>query len=296
VARRAFTLIELLVVVAIIALLIALLLPTMAKAKEEAKLTKCQANLHALAIALATYNNQNKDLMPPIGSNIPITGPTWCKDWYGTAGPAQLMGWSDSLYLDGCFKENTNWKGYGGAMGDGSAMNNGFSWHYPTMGYGMLQCPKHAPEFNKGASDGRSAQAYSLAWCARSNWYDTGVNNTWSVEARNLNAGHIIAAEGGVNMGTQGAYPVPAHMDKTGSPGYAIYGVYERHYRNNTLGGNYLFADSHAEYSQDYGWAPSPYAYNSLRNWSTYSGPTTINGRPNKNMTSRIWAHGVSDR
>ena len=72
--KRAFTLIELLVVVVIIALLVALLLPALAKAKEETKITKCGANLHQIAIGLAIYNNQNKDLMPSVE---PIYLPNW---------------------------------------------------------------------------------------------------------------------------------------------------------------------------------------------------------------------------
>jgi len=62
--RAAFTLIELLVVVAIIAVLVAILLPVLGKAREHANRVMCASNLRHLGMALVTYE-QTWNRLPP---------------------------------------------------------------------------------------------------------------------------------------------------------------------------------------------------------------------------------------
>ena len=125
--RLSFTLIELLVVIAIIAILAALLLPTLVAAKERAKRTGCVNNVRQFLLAAHMYANDSDQRLPSgasdsrtpngvLDDSIPVLSGTMRTQMIRYAGTYQIMGCPN---LGRPFNTETGWveQGYGFIIG-----------------------------------------------------------------------------------------------------------------------------------------------------------------------------------
>ena len=95
--KSAFTLVELLVVIGIIAVLLSILLPSLGRARENAKRIQCMSNLRQISLAFVMYCHENKDWFP---SPAVFGGPSPTALGYGdqpapSGYPADWIGWTE---------------------------------------------------------------------------------------------------------------------------------------------------------------------------------------------------------
>jgi prepilin-type N-terminal cleavage/methylation domain-containing protein len=115
--RAGFTLIELLVVIAIIAILAALLLPGLSRAKDQGQKTVCTNNQKQLGIAMRMYVDDNRDYM------------AFCNWDEGTA-EAQGGGWLYTLPNTGWGDQIPDPFSLPPSTGQPAAWQTGLYWHY----------------------------------------------------------------------------------------------------------------------------------------------------------------------
>lgn len=88
--RTEFTLVEMLVVIAVIAILSALLLPALGKARETARKSGCASNLKQVGLACMMYINDYNDRLPPTREPLGYCWPVKLRDYSGKPGDMVL--------------------------------------------------------------------------------------------------------------------------------------------------------------------------------------------------------------
>jgi prepilin-type N-terminal cleavage/methylation domain-containing protein len=187
-SHRGFSLVELLVVITVITLLISLLMPSLDKAREQARRTICSGNLHGIFVASAAYTADYKAYLPNVGYDY-LTYPS-VPGMYGNSASANNGVWNNygsqvaNAQYDASLFPTGLWQLIHGNYNAPLTLANGkvnASYAY-VSGYKGLYCPSmdNVPNsyrlpnsFVNGTTGGVQNVGYLIDYDYRYNTYDS---------------------------------------------------------------------------------------------------------------------------
>lgn len=225
--KRAFTLIELLVVIAIIAILAAMLLPALARAKERAIRAQDTSNMHQFGIAFFIYAGDNKDKLPIAPPNA--TQGAWLWDLPEAVG--------NSFVDSGCSQKQMYCPGTAWRFTDQDNLNLWNDVFVQGSPAGSIHIIGYAMTLPATASEDPANENTNLSIAA-----------TNTVSTRVLAADATISAPGEFNYNQRYSYNWNNIQG-----GYMPGGVYKDHTSphlkgNVPAGGNVIMLDGHGEW------------------------------------------------
>ena len=244
-----FTLVELLVVIAIIALLMAILLPALGRAREAGKRAVCMSQIKQLGLAWNLYCDDNKERVPvgdvwfcwsfagSVNDWITKSQPAWCEwphPFPHTMPPTQAtnqMPRADPIYGSDCHATVAEWQ---------HAIAEGTLWKY-LKDYKVYKCPVGDKGQEITYAMSHSMHTYPCSGCSSTSCPSCPTILLRDSIKRTAER-FILIDNGGMK---QGAFYI-SYSDATGGAPVGSFGDHRptRHGQGTT----FVFADQHVEY------------------------------------------------